>query len=803
MKIKYFDQAIEWLFLVLLFLSAVIFDRRIGIVFSLTKVTAMRIFLVVILTFWAVKLLLGGKHHFHRTPLDWPVLSYLLAITAATITSVHVLISFMGFYGRFEGLTTWYIFGLFFFIATQYFRGIDKLKILIAAIAPTISIMAIYSITQRHLLDPYAWGGVHTWLRVIGTIGQPNFLAAYMDMAFFLLLFLFLLPKKEGGEREEERKDNKGKSHQEIKKKETGSWLSIFAGKDWYLKLLPLVYYLIPNLLFVITIYSLTGEQVLIWYLSFIIMAVFSLLFAYTFEKLPKIILTLVIGISLILTYISIFYTQSRGGYLGFAVGGVLFLLLVPRHFLFNNLKKLGALFIAILLVTLGVAMMPDYNPFNRFSSEISVRQEAAPSVKIEAQPEVKSAKKVDVQLGGAAGSRGETWKSAFGIIADNPVLGIGPEVLKMVFPRYETDLFRFKEAFHVKQDRCHNETFDSAVTKGLIGFFLYFWIIFLVYKIGIEKWFKVDVENKLLIAVLLAGITSYIVQNQFSFGVVAITSLFWLMWAMVCNVDSKPLEEEKGEFKIEEIPWIPAAIILLLALVLIYASTIQFRADRLFKNGKTYSEMGQLEVALPFFKDSIQTLPFEGGAVTYYGITRLNQSQRLPEPERSRTLTEAQKTFEYGMQVDPLNADNFYIVSRIYLMKGDWQKAIELANTALKVDPYYAEAHLTLANAYEKLGQTMQAQMHYEKALKINPELTEPKLKQAWNLFNRGNLEEAFNLFQELLISEPKNPEVHNGLGAIYYKRGERSRAREEFEQVLLISPGNAYAQKMLKWLK
>ncbi len=33
MKIKYFDKAIEWLFLALVFLSPVIFDRRIGIVF--------------------------------------------------------------------------------------------------------------------------------------------------------------------------------------------------------------------------------------------------------------------------------------------------------------------------------------------------------------------------------------------------------------------------------------------------------------------------------------------------------------------------------------------------------------------------------------------------------------------------------------------------------------------------------------------------------------------------------------------------------------------------------------------------
>lgn len=813
MKIKYFDYAIEWLFLALIFLTAVIFDRRIGIVFSLTKITTMRIFVIVILTIWAIKLILGGRRTYNKTPLDWPIFSYLLAVTAATITSVQVLISFMGFYGRFEGLTTWYVFGLFFFITAQYFRGLEKLKILIAVIAPTATVMAVYSMLQRHFLDPYAWGGVHTWQRVIATIGQPNFHAAYMCMAFFLMLYLFLMPGEEGrlGDIREGKALPAGRQEAEWSKREKrkreGQGQKVGKEKvkieDWALKFLPLGYYLTPVIIFLITIYSLTGEQVLLWYLSFAAMAAFTLLFAYYYKNLPRIVLTLILGVSLVLSYISIFYTQSRGGYLGFAVGAVLFVIMVPRHFLFRNLKKVSALALVILLVTYWVAFVWGYSPFARFSSEISIQQEANPGVKAETKPEVKGEAKTQVELGGAAGSRGETWKSAYRIIADNPVFGIGPEVLKMVFPRYETELFRFKEAFHVKQDRCHNETFDSAVTKGLIGFFLYFGIIFLVFKIGFEKWFKADEERKLLIAVLLAAIASYIIQNQFSFGVVAITSLFWVMWALVCNVDSQPREEEKGEVSLNDIPWIPVALIVTAAFILIYFSTIQFRADRFFKTGKTLTEMGRFEAALLNFETSLRILPYEGGAITHFGITRLNSSQQLAEPERSKRLEEAQQTFEFGMRVDPYNADNFYIVSRIYLMKGNWVKAIEFAESALKIDPYYAEAHLTLANAYERLGQGQLAQIHYEKALKINPNLSEPKLKKAWGLFNAGNLNEAFNLFQELLISEPKNPEVHNGLGAIYFKRGERQRAKEEFEQTLMFSPGNEYAQRMLKWLK
>ena len=782
MKLKHFDKIIEWFFLALVFLSPVIFDRRIGIVFSLTKTTTMRILVILILSVWAIKLLITKKHGFRRTPLDWPVLSYLLAATVATITSVHTVISFIGFYGRFEGLSTWYLFALIFWIALNYFRGIEKLKLIIATVAPTASIMSIYGIIQRHELDPYSWGGVVTWQRVIATIGQPNFLAAYMCMSFFLLLFFFLLPGKEKGIEGAEgvvgrRREGK-KAKVEKPKKE-----------DWWIQYLPLVYYLMPIVLFVITIYSMTGEAPLVWHLSFVAMAIFALLFAYTYEQLPRLTLSLIMGASLVLSYICIFYTQSRGGFLGFAVGLVLFILLVPREYLLKNIKKLSILAAVIVLVSAWVIMTPGNSPFDRFSQEISVQ--SVPEPQSQAAPAPKG--KTKVELAGAAGSRGETWKSAFRIIADNPVFGIGPEVLKMAFPRYETELFRFKETFHVKQDRCHNETFDVAVTKGLVGFFLYWGLLFYIFYLGIKKWKKVGIEGELMIAALLSSMASYIVQNQFSFGVVAITSLFWIMWAMTANVDVEDIKEAEGEIGWDDIPWLPVAGIIIAALLLLYLSTIQFRADLAFKAGKGYSDAGNSQEALRHFENSVKILPFEGGAVTHYGIAALNSGQ----------YDRALKIFENGMRVDPLNADNFYITSRVYLMKADWNTAIAFAEKALKIDPYYAEAHITLANAYERLGQNDLARAHYQEAARINPQLSEPKVKRAWQLINNGQIDEAFKLFQELMLSEPRNPSVHNGLGAIYLKRGERGRAREEFEQALSLNPGDGYAQRALQWLK
>ena len=121
----------------------------------------------------------------------------------------------------------------------------------------------------------------------------------------------------------------------------------------------------------------------------------------------------------------------------------------------------------------------PAFSPFKRFVAEVKIKQTETVPVAAKEAPGVKGAETESgpsLELGGAAGSRAETWKSAFKIISDRPLFGIGEEVLKMVFPRYETDLFRFKETFHVKQDRCHNSVFDVSVTRGIIALIIYMW---------------------------------------------------------------------------------------------------------------------------------------------------------------------------------------------------------------------------------------------------------------------------------------------------------------------------------------
>lgn len=827
---KHFDLIIEIVILLVVFLVPTIFDRRLGIVFSGTKVTFMRSLGIVLLSLWAMKLVIFKKHHFTRTVLDWPVVSFLLCTTIATLTSVHVYTSFVGFYGRYEGLTTWYLYGLFFFVVTNYMKSFEQLKRIVMMVLAAAAYMAIYSVIQRHSLDPYMWGGVVTWQRVIGTIGQPNFLAGYMLMAFFLGLAVLLMDK--GDEK---------------------------ALVNWYEQVFPIGYFIAIQAIFLIMIYNFDIQHIFQWYLCFIAMSIAALFFVFNYQSMHPLVLDIFISINLLLSYICILYTQSRGGYMGLFTGAVLFCLFAGRKWLFNNWKRLLFLGGIIFIFSAFTMLNPDFSPFKRFSSEIGTKQDV-----------VESESKLDLR--GAAGSRGETWKSAFGILADNPYFGVGPEVLKMVFPRYETDLFRFKEAFHVKQDRSHNETFDVGVTKGLIAFLVYVWLLSLLFWTSWTKSQKLSGNAHILNAGLIAAALAYLIQNQFSFGVVAITSIFWIIWAMLMNLGQEEIEKTKEQsISWQDLPWLSLAAILAAALVLIYISFSSFNGDILFKQGKTELQYGQLEPAAQHMEASLRVYPFEGGAISHLGIIYLNASR---DPARSAAnLEKAINVLKYGIAVDAYNADNFHLLSKIYLMLGssnnkprDLQAAQRYALICLKIDPYYAESYDVLGLLAEKQGDTKLAIENYGKAVMINPNLSDVMDKLDGIFIKRGDLaakqafleklykkyydnasvlermtryyinkgmyaqayktaetlkqvagnidpiggilvaevdlyqgrqDQAYASLQEILMKDPKNVPAYEVLAKYYLLTNDRSKAKETIDQILMLDPNNVFAKE------
>jgi len=779
-----FDVIIEMTFIALVFLVPVVFDRRVGIVFSLTKVSFMRLLLIAITVVWILKILLKNKHNFVRSPLDWSVASYMLACTAAMVTSVHVVTSLIGFYGRYEGLSTLWMYGLLYYIALNFIRRKEQMKRILYTVLSAAVFMSIYSIMQRAKLDPFAWGGVVTWQRVIGTIGQPNFLAAYVDMAFIIGLAVLI----------------------NIDMGENGS-----SNK----------------------------------------------------EKLTRIILDSIVIIGLTLIYTCILFTQSRGGFLGLAAGVSLFIFSASKDVIIKNWKKVAILFTFIFVISFITMLNPEYSPIARAAYEAERMEES-------------QAQETPVIKYSAALSRLETWKSGYRIIGAYPIFGIGQEVLKMIFPQYETEFFRFYEGFHVKQDRMHNEICDMGVTRGVITLAIYVWMLGVFFWLGIKIVSSdKDPEMKLFVAAMMGAAVAYLVQNQFSFGVVAITTLLWIMMGMTASIHvGEPIVERK-EFNWDpsDIPWLYGALLLITGVIFGYLSMLQFRGDIYFKSGKMLSQSRMMNQAVYDLEKSIKILPCEGSTWTHLGITYLNVAQSTGKAD---LLDRAISIFVKASEIDPYNADNFYIMGRAYLLKsmygGDYLKEVLRAEeNALKIDPKYAEAYQVRGAVYDKMGDSDKAFEMFKRSLEINPSQAEaanalqnisvrkgkydsvievfqqflktypnnllylenlalayvrkgdlPKAERTFlqmlkvepknirGLVNlgftyvqQGNLGKAFERFEDAVMVDPRNVDAHNGLGLVALMSGNNAKAKEEFNQSLMLDPNNQYAKKMLENIK
>ena len=127
----------------------------------------------------------------------------------------------------------------------------------------------------------------------------------------------------------------------------------------------------------------------------------------------------------------------------------------------------------------------------------------------------------------------------------------------------------------------------------------------------------------------------------------------------------------------------------------------------------------------------------------------------------------EAINILKYGAQVDAYNADNFHMLSKVYLSfydrgnKTSWDDSYNNAQIALKIDPYYAEVYETEGLLFERAGKVDLAVAQYEKAFHANPYLPGPIAKVEELNRKLGRVEHARALFEEANRRLPDNIEV------------------------------------------
>ena len=173
-------------FKIYLFLLPLIFLPYNSELFEFNKTLLTYLVAVMALGLWLTRMVIRRRVIFRPTPFFWPLVIFLTSQIISTFISIHPYTSFWGYYSRFhQGLLSTISYLVIFWAFSSNVRR-SELAAIIKAILWGTALSAGWGFLEHFGIDRGRWiQDVQS--RVFSTFGQPNWLAAYLDIAFFLL----------------------------------------------------------------------------------------------------------------------------------------------------------------------------------------------------------------------------------------------------------------------------------------------------------------------------------------------------------------------------------------------------------------------------------------------------------------------------------------------------------------------------------------------------------------------------------------------------------------------------------------
>lgn len=184
-------KAIFFSYLGLFFLTPLVWTTVNFELFEFNKIVLVYFFTLLVSFSWLARMVLEEKIIFKKTILFWPLLFFFVSQLLSTVFSIDPHTSFYGYYSRFHGglLSTICYLILYFGLVSNgektWLRPIIKVSLLSGLL------VSLYGIAEHFGVDKNLWVQ-DVQRRVFSTLGQPNWLAAYLDVLLMLVLAVFL-----------------------------------------------------------------------------------------------------------------------------------------------------------------------------------------------------------------------------------------------------------------------------------------------------------------------------------------------------------------------------------------------------------------------------------------------------------------------------------------------------------------------------------------------------------------------------------------------------------------------------------
>ena len=511
----------------------------------------------------------------------------------------------------------------------------------------------------------------------------------------------------------------------------------------------------------------------------------------------------LYIGI-LALLLITFYYTKTRASFLGLIISNLFFFSLIGRKTLLANKAKT----IVTLTVLIGISLF--YNINDKTSVTGRFIQDIKPTL-LEGDSGFAS------QLKGTSRERVFQYITGLEIIRDYPILGIGPDTLGMIYPPYLSKVYKEKEEYRgfQNQNRIHNDFLDVTISRGLVGLGVYLWFIFAYARMVWKGYKKAVGLDKILIIGICSSCLGYFIQNQFSFGHIPITTLFWFLIGMsviACSADislgknpSMGLSRHQTDNQIltkfnnptleRLVKTIACGLIVCLMILLITLNMFRYKADIYFSNGRKLLNKNSIVEAIKNYEMAVRYNPLEmnyrnvlNGIYLKMAVITLNKNDDSIKGDLPDFFTHEQ--------------------AKIWLAN-----AIIGAEEVQRLYPKDYHSPFTLGQAYHLLDGISNKDMskdaikYYKRAITLHPFMFKLRDKLAQIYVEKGHYQEAIHELKEAIRITPANPIPYVNLTNIFIKLGRHEDARKTCNRILELggsvnSKHNEYAKDKLEFL-
>ncbi len=173
------DRVIEYSFYTLFFLVPLIMTPWNFELFEYNKMMLVYVLTIIITASWLVKMVLQKRIIFARTFLDIPLLIFLISQILSTVFSIDRHTSLWGYYSRFHGgLFSTISYLLLYYAFVSNMNKQKTLRSLFSVLCSAVLVTA-YGVAEHFGIDAKYWVQ-DVQNRVFSTLGQPNWLAAWL-----------------------------------------------------------------------------------------------------------------------------------------------------------------------------------------------------------------------------------------------------------------------------------------------------------------------------------------------------------------------------------------------------------------------------------------------------------------------------------------------------------------------------------------------------------------------------------------------------------------------------------------------